>query len=175
MNKILLLIAAGLCLLASCKKAEQRDLDKSRKRLLGMWTVESISLRTTDTLGALLGDTTIPNPGTVEFIEADESASGIGAFDRALFEGPCSKSELVGYFSGNNAGDPTSTGGWSLCWDADPEGLRLQFWGVNGGGSLHRSLNLQYEGKGKNTQQLYYIVQTPGVNLRSIYTWQMRK
>lgn len=160
---------------ASCKKAEERAIDKEQKRLLGTWRVDAINLRSTDTLGNLLKDTTYTTPGTVAFGKGSEGGSAIETFDRAMFEGGAAATELVGYFKMQNCGDPTTTGGWSLCWDADPESVRIQFWGLNGGGSFHRGVNVSYSGNGKGSQDMFYVVQSAGTNERSFYTWHMTK
>jgi hypothetical protein len=63
--------------------------------------------------------------------------------------------------------------GWSLTYDADPEDLRVQFWGVTAGGSYHRSINHSFSGN--DSQQLFYVVQPPFLNKRIFYTWKLHK
>lgn len=160
---------------ASCKKKTDREIEKSQKRLYGKWTVSKIVLHQTDTLGNLVRDTSMDNQGTLEFSAGDANGTGIAYFSLAKFEGACANSELVYYFRSQNAGDPTTAGGWSLSWDADPQDVRIQFWGVTGGGSLHRAINVSYSGKGTDNQQMYYVVENTSQNRRSFYTWTMSK
>ncbi len=157
---------------ASCKKAETKQLQKAGDRMVGTWTVASIETRVTDTLGTTLVDSTATNQGTLVFGRGDQNAIGAGFFDYADFSGPCATSDLVLYFRNVAAGDPLANGGWSLSWDADPDDLRVQFWGETGGGSYHNSLNHSYNG---NTQLLYYVVQPLYQNTRIFYTWTLTK
>jgi len=171
--KFLSLAASVLVLLfASCKKTETKQLEKAGDRLVGTWTVKSIQTRTTDTLGTTILDSTATGQGTIVFARGDKNAIGAGYFDHADFTGPCATSDLVLYFRNVAAGDALANGGWSLSWDADPDDLRVQFWGETGGGSYHNSVNHSYSG---NTQLLYYVVQPLYQNKRIFYTWTLTK
>jgi hypothetical protein len=161
---------ALLLLSASCKKTEIKDIEKSGDKLIGIWQVNSINTHTTDTLGNLIGDSTVNNQGTVTFTRGDKNAIGNGYFDYADFIGACANSQLVQYFSNVGAGDALA-GGWQLIWDADPEDLRVQFWAETGGGSYHQAVNHSFDGG----QQFFYVVQPINQNRRIFYTWKMTK
>ena len=104
------------------------------------------------------------------FARGDKNALGAGYFDHADFIGACANSDLVLYFRNIGAGDALA-GGWSLSWDADPEDLRVQFWGETGGGSYHVVVNHNFEGG----QQFFYVVQPPNQDKRIFYTWKMSR
>ncbi len=163
---VLLIIAA----LSSCKKEETRDIEKAAARLEGTWRVSEVRLRQTDTMGTTVKDTVVGTGGTVEFRIA--SGEDDDVFNVALFEGGADATELVGYFSSKAAGNGTTAGGWSLYWDADPEDVRVQFWGITAGGSYHRGINLTGDG---DSRELFYVVETPGMAVRNFYTWKMSK
>jgi len=173
---VLILLLAGPWLLAviSCRKAELRDLETQQKKWLGTWQVAEIRTVTTDTLGRVLTTQSAPNQGSIEF---RESADGLGgdAFKAAVFAGPCARAELVSYFSRVRAGDPTTAGGWSLYWDADPDGARLLLWGITGGGSYHRTVTLDSDDA--QARQLHYVNRstTRGANELTFITWSLRK
>jgi hypothetical protein len=161
---------AFLLFSTSCKKTEIKDIEKAGDKLIGTWHVNSINTHTTDTLGNLIADSTVSNQGTVTFARGDKSLIGNGYFDHADFIGACATSDLVLYFSSVDAGDALA-GGWSLNWDADPEDLRVQFWGVTGGGSYHLSLNHNFDGG----QQFFYVLHPIHQNRSIFYTWKMSK
>ena len=165
-----LFISSMLLLLGSCKKTEIKDIEKAGNKLIGVWRVNSISTHITDTLGNLISDTTVSNQGTVTFARGDKNGSASDYFDHADFVGGCANSDLLNYFRNVAAGDAI-IGGWSLFWDADPEDLRVQFWGETGGGSYHVSLNHNFEGG----QQFFYVLQPVNQNRRIFYTWKMSR
>lgn len=68
----------------------------------------------------------------------------------------------MGYFRGKAAGDATTSGGWGLYWDADPAGKRLIIWGIAPSSSYHRTVNLEYDGKGKSERTLWYTTTPAG-------------
>ncbi len=158
-------------LMASCKKTITKDIEKAGSKLVGTWNVKQIDVRTTDTSGNLIDDTSYNDQGTIIFARGDKNALGSGYFDHADFTGPCATSDLVLYFRNVGAGDAI-TNGWSLSWDADPDDLRIQFWGETGGGSYHNNVNHSYSG---STQQLYYVIQPLYQNKRVFYTWTLSK
>ncbi len=166
----LLLISAAIFMLGSCKKTEIKDIEKAGDKLIGLWQVNSISTRITDTLGNFISDITVSNQGTVTFARGDKNALAADYFDHADFVGPCATSDLILYFRNVAAGDAIANG-WSLFWDADPEDLRVQFWGETGGGSYHMSLNHNFEGG----QQFFYVLQPVHQNKRIFYTWKMSR
>ena len=146
---------AGLGLLlvgASCEKVEIRDLKRSTDQQLGRWQVTEIKTVTADSLGKVLSTKTVADQGTMEFQLPLDPVP----FNRVRCEGPCVGSDLVGYFRNAGAGEATTTGGWALYWDADPNNQRLQFWGIKIGGSLHRMINLERDGD--SHQRLTYII-----------------
>ncbi len=167
----ILFAAISIAFFASCKKTETKQLEKAGDRMVGTWTVKSIQTHITDTMGNTLLDSTQTSQGTLVFARGDQSAMGAQFFDHADFTGPCSTSDLVLYFRNIDAGDAI-TNGWSLNWDADPDDLRVQFWGETAGGSYHNSLNHSYSG---NTQLLYYVIQPLYQNRRIFYTWTLTK
>ncbi len=145
-------------------------VEKAGDKLIGIWHVNSISTHTTDTLGNLISDTILINQGTVTFARGDKNAIGGQYFDHADFVGACANSDLVLYFSNVDAGDAI-TSGWSLSWDADPEDLRVQFWGEAAGGSYHSIVNHNFD----SGQQFFYVVQPLHQNKRIFYTWKMSR
>ncbi len=164
-------LAALTFLTVSCKKAAIRDVEKASKKLVGSWNVKKIEVRTTDTSGNLVQDTSYEDQGTVLFAYGDKNALGGGYFDHADFTGACALSDLVLYFRSIAAGDAIANG-WSLSWDADPDDLRVQFWGITAGGSYHNSVNHSISG---NTQKLWYVKQLTYQNKRIFYTWTLNK
>ncbi len=169
--------AAALALLAllavaGCKQAELADLDNNMKRQVGTWQIAELRTVVADSLGTVLSTVSLANQGSITFQLA--ANTGANVFNLALFDRQASDSEFVGYFKRSDAGNPTTSGGWALYWDADPADLRLQFWGIQPGGSLHRVVNLARDGD--DSQRLTYIVTTklrPGQ--RTFYTFELRK
>lgn len=155
---------------SSCKKNEERLLLKEEKRLEGVWNLDEYTIETTDSIGVILSNVKAENVGYIEFkLSTDEGAD---VFNPVLFEEGADDIELVNYFKGQSAGDATVKGGWSLYWDADPDGKRILFWGITGGGSLHTTVNI--ENAGKNNQTLFYT-RSLGNGQRVFYTFKMSK
>ena len=138
--------------LAGCQKAETTDLQRSAQRQRGTWQVAEIRTVTTDSLGRVISTVVSPDQGSIEF----RSPTDPSPFSPVLFAGPCAGSALVDYFRRSGAGNGTTSGGWSLYWDADPEDRRLLFWGIQAGGSLHRAVNLERDGADR--LRLHYIL-----------------
>lgn len=161
---LLALVAAG------CKQAELADIESNVKRQVGTWQIAELRTVVTDSLGTVLSTVSLANQGSVTFqLPTDPSP-----FNLALFDQQAVGSDLVSYFRNANAGNPTTGGGWALYWDADPHDLRLQFWGIQFGGSLHRVVNLARDGNDR--QQLNYIITNKlRPNQRTFYTIELRK
>jgi len=159
---------------SSCQKAEIRDVEAQEKKWLGTWQVTEIKTVTTDTLGRVLTSATLTNQGSVDFRMAPGGSAG-EVFKPALFEGPCVNSELVHYFSSKPSGDPTPTRGWTLYWDADPDGARVLLWAIGPLSSYHRTITLDSDDD--HNRQLYYTFRSPssGNNQLTFITWTLHK
>jgi hypothetical protein len=170
----ILAFALLLVSLASCKKTIERDLEKEEDIMTDLWTIESIRYLVTDTTGKTLSDSTVNNQGTAEFELATEVDRDV--FNRVTFEGAAARTDLVDYFRGHVAGDPTPSGGWVLYWDADPAGKRLIIWGIGPFTSYHRTVNLEYEAKGKIERTMWYTYTPQGSpNARYFVYYNLRK
>lgn len=171
---LLLLSVGGLLATSSCQKAEFRDIEKQEKKWLGTWQVTEIKTVTTDTLGRVLTTNTAASQGSVEF-RTPPGGSPEGTFKPAHFEGPCASSELVRYFANKPSGDPTPTRGWTLLWDADPDGARVLFWAIGPLSSYYRTISMDSDDE--HNRQLYYTYRpsVSGSNQLVFITWTLHK
>jgi hypothetical protein len=169
---LLAALAASTLLTACVKKKVDKDIVKSRERLIGVWNVNEINVFETDTFGTLLSDTTMSDMGTLEFRYATDQ--GLDLFDAAAFRGACATMELPLYFRQTNSGEVVP-GGYEVLWEADPEDMRVMLWGISGGGNYHRGLNLAYDGDGDDNQRIFYVLESKPANRRTFYTWRMTK
>jgi hypothetical protein len=163
---------AVLFLLASCKKEAERLILKEEKKLEGTWNIDEYTTRVTDSLGVTVSEVTENNTGDVKFTIASEVDADV--FNLVQFNNITGGNALVGYFQGYNAGDPTVNNGWAVYWDVDPNGQRILFWGITGGGSYHKTVNLEYDGKNKMTWT-YLQLNNNSPNVRTFYTYVLSK
>jgi len=161
-----------ITLFTACKKQELRLITKEEKRLEGTWNIDETRTQVTDSMGVVISDSIEFNTGTVEFRIAEDDAEV--PFNLVLFNNITGSNALVGYFQGYNAGFSTTTGGWAVYWDADPDSKRILFWGITSGGSYHKTVNLELDGNKKQT--LSYVQSFfNNPNERTFYTFKLSK
>jgi hypothetical protein len=177
-KKIYLIALAVLVFaLSGCKKPEEVAIENHEKELLGTWKTESIQIVRTDSTGKVVSDKTYTDQGEVEFKKPLEESSVAGTFAPVLFNDlKNNPNPLIGYFQAAGAGSATTKNGWAVYWEADNNAKRILFWGIQAGGSLHRTVNAECKGK---SLTMWYVELDDKLNQmgsnRTFYTYKLTK